>query len=49
MGETPVGTAQVEDPLGEVLFFTNESFRLCPRKANPFTDVVGKKFTSQYS
>ncbi len=22
MGETPVGTAQVEDPLGEAFFFT---------------------------
>ncbi|WP_162880690.1 hypothetical protein [Paraliobacillus sediminis] len=39
------GTAQVEDPLGEVFFFTNESFRLCPRKANPFTDVAGKSLS----
>ena len=46
MDDTPVGTAQVEDPLGEVFFFTNESFRLSPRKGNPFTSGAGKLLRS---
>ncbi|WP_162880695.1 hypothetical protein [Paraliobacillus sediminis] len=41
MGDTLVGTAQAEDPLGKVIFFTNESFRLCPQKGSPFASVAG--------
>ncbi|WP_162880751.1 hypothetical protein [Paraliobacillus sediminis] len=44
MGDTLVGTAQAEDPLGKVFFFT----KLAAQKGSPFADIAGKEVTSQF-